>query len=109
MTPEKITFIAEDDWPLAGDVFRGPDPKVAILISAGTGFPRRFYRHVAAWLAERGAVVLTFDYRGIGDSRITDLASGDIQYADWGRRDQAAAVDALAAAAPGLPITHIGM
>lgn len=108
MTPEPIIFEAADGWPLAGDLYRGADPVVAILISAGTGFPRRFYRHAAAWLAANGAVVLTFDYRGIGGSVVPGRASENIEYADWGRRDQTAAVEALAAAAPGLPITHIG-
>lgn len=108
MTPERIVFHAPDSWPLTGDLYRGDDPRYAVLISAGTGFPRQFYRRAAAWLAAEGAVVLTFDFRGIGDSAVTDLASGDIEYADWGRLDQAAAVEALEAAAPGLPITHIG-
>ncbi|MEO1612449.1 MAG: alpha/beta hydrolase [Pseudomonadota bacterium] len=107
MTPEAITFEAGDGWPLEGDLYRGKDPKMALLISGGTGFPRRFYRHVAAWLAAEGAVVLTFDYRGIGGSAHGDPARRDIEYRDWGRYDQVAAVEALEAAAPGLPINHI--
>ena len=107
MTPEAITFEAADGWPLAGDLYRGDDPKMAVLISGGTGFPRRFYRHVAAWLAAEGAVVLTFDYRGIGGSAQGDPARRDIEYRDWGRYDQVAAVEALEAAASGLQINHI--
>ena len=107
MSGETITFEAADGWPLKGDLYRGADPTMAVLISAGTGFPRRFYRHLAAWLAAEGAVVLTFDYRGIGGSAQGDPARRDIEYRDWGRYDQTAAVDALEAAAPGLPITHI--
>ena len=105
---EQVAFAAPDGWKLVGDLFRGNDPKVAILISAGTGFPRRFYRHVAAWTAEQGAVVLTYDYRGIGDSGSENLATSGIEYPDWGRFDMAAALDVLNKAAPGLPVAHVG-
>lgn len=108
ITPEELSFCAEDGWALTGDIHRGADPKLAILMSAGTGFPRRFYRHAAAHLAARGAVVLTFDYRGIGGSGSENLATSGIDYPDWGRFDMTAALGALADAAPGLPLTHIG-
>ncbi|WP_127115416.1 alpha/beta hydrolase family protein [Shimia sediminis] len=107
-TVEQITFEAADGWTLTGDLYRGQAPRVAILISAGTGFPRRFYRHIAAWLAEQGAIVLTYDYRGIGDSGSDNLGASGIEYPDWGRYDMAAALNVLADAAPGLPLTHIG-
>ena len=79
-----------------------------MLLSAGTGFPRQYYRHTAAYLASKGAFVLTFDYRGIGGSGSGDLRGSAIDYPDWGRLDMPAALDALAASAPGLPLTHIG-
>ena len=94
ISPEQMTVTASDGWPIAADLFRGPDPKIAILISAGTGFPRRFYGKAAAWLAAQGAIVMTFDFRGTGGSAVTDLASGDIAYHDWGRFDQTAVVEA---------------
>ncbi|WP_299352311.1 alpha/beta fold hydrolase [uncultured Shimia sp.] len=108
VTSDTMTFVAEDGWELTGDLFRGRDPRIAVMITAGTGFPRRFYRHIAADLAARGAVVLTFDYRGIGDSGSENLATSGIEYPDWGRFDMAAALEVLAEAAPGLPLTHLG-
>ncbi|KEJ89301.1 alpha/beta hydrolase family protein [Sulfitobacter donghicola] len=104
---EEITFAAPDGWTLAGSLFRGENPTTAILISAGTGFPRRFYKDVAQYLAQRGAVVLTYDYRGIGGSGAEDLAASGIDYPDWGRLDMPAAVDALEQACPDLQITHL--
>ena len=62
---------AGDGWPLAATLFRPDDARMAVLVSAGTGFPRGFYGRFARWMAERGAVVLTYDYRGIGGSRPT--------------------------------------
>ncbi|MEP2715841.1 alpha/beta hydrolase [Pseudophaeobacter sp.] len=104
---ETITFDTSDGVTLQGDLTRSAEPKLAILISAGTGFPRSFYHPIATYFAERGAVVLTYDYRGIAGSRSGDLANSEIEYADWGRYDMVAAVDQLSAAAPGLKITHL--
>lgn len=96
-----------DGVTLAGDLFVGRDPRIAVMISAGTGFPRSFYRSFAEWLAGQGAIVLTYDYRGIADSRQGSLSGSEIEYWDWGRLDQTAVLDHLAEAAPGLPLTHV--
>lgn len=108
VTAEDVTFETEDGWTLAGTVYRGDAPKMAVMISAGTGFPRRFYRHAAAWFAARGAVVLTFDFRGIGDSAVEDLANSGIDYPHWGQFDMTAALERLEEAAPGLPLMSLG-
>lgn len=106
--PETITFQASDGHQLTADVYRGASPRVGIMISAGTGFPRRFYRHIAAHLASLGAIVLTYDYRGIGDSGGGNLAGSDIEYTDWGRYDMAAALDTLANhCLDNIPLTHV--
>lgn len=92
---------------MTGDLYKGENPGLAILISAGTGFPRYFYRHVARYLAGRGAIVLAYDYRGIGDSARGSLKNSPIEYADWGRFDLSAAITALRERVPGLKITHL--
>ncbi|MGR3622938.1 alpha/beta hydrolase family protein [Pseudophaeobacter sp.] len=107
VTREKISFETCDGVSLKGDLIRGEDPQLAVLISAGTGFPRQFYQPLAEFLAERGAVVLTYDYRGIAESRSGDLAKSTIDLPDWGRFDMVAAVETLAQSAPGLRITHL--
>lgn len=104
---DTVRFAASDGWLLEGEVFRGPEPQIAVMISAGTGFPRRFYRHAASYLAARGAVVLTYDYRGIGGSAAGNLKHSGIDYPDWGRFDMPAALETLAATGPGLPLTHL--
>ena len=99
---------ASDGWPLETTLFRPTDARMAVLVSAGTGFPRGFYGRFARWMAERGAVVLTYDYRGIGGSRPDDLAAMQMDYPGWGRLDMPAALKALKVAAPGLPVFHVG-
>lgn len=103
-----LTLAAPDGFPLSARLIRGPDPKLALLVSSGTGFPKGFYDRFARHMAARGAVVLTYDFRGIAGSRPEDLAALRMDYPDWGRLDMPAALDALAGAAPGLPLVHAG-
>lgn len=106
---EQIEFHAADGFALAGTVHRPrADPRFALLISSGTGFPRTFYDAFGAHAAARGGLALTYDYRGIGGSRPTDLAAMTMDYPDWGRLDLPAAAAALAKRAGGLPLLHVG-
>lgn len=63
------------------------DSEGSIVINSALAIPRRFYRHVATWFARRRFDVLTFDYRGIGDSPPADVAASDASLTDWGERD----------------------
>lgn len=99
---------AADGYPLSMRLLSPARPTHAVLVTSGTGFPKGFYDRFARWLAGRGAVVLTYDFRGIAGSRPEDLAAMVMDYPDWGRLDMPAALDALVAAAPGLPVTHVG-
>ncbi|MGY4296316.1 putative alpha/beta hydrolase [Bradyrhizobium sp. i1.4.4] len=67
---DEISFPATDGYPLAGTLFlpRGTK-RHAVLINSATAVPRKIYRGFASYLAHRGCAVLTYDYRGIGDSR----------------------------------------
>jgi predicted alpha/beta hydrolase len=105
---EDLTVSAVDGYPLSVRLYRPATPQMAVMISSGTGFPKGFYDRIARHLAGRGAVVLTYDFRGIAGSRPEDLAALDMDYPDWGRLDMPAALDTLAEAAPGLPLTHVG-
>ncbi|WP_417838220.1 serine aminopeptidase domain-containing protein [Tritonibacter scottomollicae] len=105
---EDIGFAAADGWPLAGTLFHSQaEATHAVMMSAGTGFPRRFYRHFAQYLTGRGALVLTYDYRGIGGSFNAGHGFANIEYSDWGRYDMSAAVDVLARVAGDLPLAHV--
>lgn len=105
--PEPVTFKAADGWALAGDLYGAPSAKIGIIISAGTGFPRRFYRHLAGHLASKGAMVLTYDYRGIGDLAPQDLARSTIDMPDWGRLDLSAAITVMDQRMDDRPLGHI--
>lgn len=79
---------------LAATIFsREPAPSRAVIVSSATAVPRRFYRHYAEALAGAGYVTVTYDYRGIGDSRPATLRGFAAEARDWGLKDMAGVVD----------------
>lgn len=106
---EKVLIEAEGAW-LAGRLHRPAGEARAIwAIHGATGAPQSFYQPFARWLAaERGALVLTYDYRDFGASAFRPLAASDATMADWGARDQDAALGWALRELPGLPIHVVG-
>lgn len=103
----------------------GADNSPIILLSSGVAIPRGFYDKFAHWLVKRGAgAVITWDYRGIGDSwpdsgPNTGPDSGPdtgqvqkraFQYkmSDWVRLDFPAVIEWIRAHYPDRPIYAIG-
>lgn len=66
-----------------------------ILIAPATGILQRFYQPFAIWLTQQGYDVLTFDFRGIGDSLYGPISQSTATIQDWGIYDLPAAIDAL--------------
>jgi hypothetical protein len=71
---DDITLPAADGYLLGATLFlpRGAK-RHAVLINSATAAPRKIYRGFAGYLARRGYAALTYDYRGIGDSRQKSL------------------------------------
>ena len=103
----ELPIMTPDGYRLAGRLFEGASPRMAVMVSSGTAYPQGFYDRLARYMAAQGATVLTFDYRGIAASSSGNLKGSPIEYTDWAK-DQAAALDALKAEAPGLPVFHVG-
>jgi len=83
-----------------------------VLISGGLGIPQRFYLPFARWLAGRGYLVMTFDLRGMGESRRPEhrrsLRGLQADMLTWARQDFTAAVARLHGIAQGAPIAVVG-
>ena len=88
--PRNIEIHATDGYTLRGTAYEGGER--AIVVAAAMGVKRRFYDAFAQYAAERGFSVLTFDYRGIGESRPPSLRGFPATMADWGRLDLPAAI-----------------
>jgi predicted alpha/beta hydrolase len=85
----EIALTASDGYPIGASVFGSAGRPV--LIMPATGVPQSYYAKFAAYLAERGFTVLTFDYRGIGRSRNGDIRRLAARMRDWALLDAAAA------------------
>jgi len=101
-TPEPIVrdcrIPALDGLPLGATVFEPSGPRSArdrkaIFMASATGVKRERYRPFALHLARQGWSVVTFDYRGIGDSRGGDLRTLDHTMFEWGSKDVAGVID----------------
>ncbi|MCP3469175.1 alpha/beta fold hydrolase [Bradyrhizobium sp. CCGUVB1N3] len=115
---DDISFPAVDGYSLTGTLFlpRGAK-RHAVLINSATAVPRKVYRGFASYLANRGCAVLTYDYRGIGDSRLPalvgynqpkSLVGFNASMSDWAALDVTAAVKWMRERYHGLPLGYVG-
>lgn len=82
-----VLITTEDGHNLYATVHASRDARTWLLINSAMGVRRRFYRHLAAHLVQHGIGVITYDYRGMGDSVVSRQQLSRIRLEDWGRRD----------------------
>jgi predicted alpha/beta hydrolase len=105
----KIT--TADGFALSGQLYGNPaQARAALLIAPAMGVAQSYYAPFARWLAEQGFVVLSFDYRGMGQSRPAEhrhsLRGFDADIHTWAERDAAAALATLDALLPATTPIH---
>src|SRR5258708_14596928 len=90
---EACELQARDGYRLGATLFRPASGNGrALQINAAAGVKQEYYGKFAAYLAERGFTVLTFDYRGIGRSGHWKL---NATMRDWAELDAGAALQFL--------------
>jgi predicted alpha/beta hydrolase len=115
---DHITFPAVDGYLLGATLYlpRGAK-RHAVLINSAAAVPRKFYRGFASYLARRGCAVLSYDYRGTGDSRLKSLTAYDqprslvgfkASMSDWAALDVTAAVAWMRERYKNLPLNYVG-
>ena len=94
---ENLNVTCADQYLLAARFYPAQtDSKLKpILISPATGITMNFYNTFATWLAEQGYPVMSFDFRGIGQSLHGKLKDSKASIQDWGQLDLPAMIDAL--------------
>jgi predicted alpha/beta hydrolase len=99
---EKVQFTCADGYVLQGRFFpKQPALKqqdsthLPILIGSATGIKQGFYQAFAKWLTEQGYDVMTFDFRGIGDSLYEPVCKSKAFIHQWGQLDLVSAIDFL--------------
>jgi len=115
---DDIALPAADGYLLGASLFlpRGAK-RHAVLINSATAVPRKVYRGFAGYLARRGCAVLTYDYRGIGDSRQKSLVGYNqfkslkgfkASMADWAALDMTGAVAWMRERYKAMPLAYVG-
>ena len=94
MTEKEIKINANDGYSLSA-ILREPIKKPVgfVQINSGTGIPQKFYRHFASYLTRKGYVTVTFDYRGIGQSKPAKLRGFEATNFQWGELDMTAVLN----------------
>lgn len=91
---QTVTLHTADSYPINARLYGTTDASKGQLIVAGaTGVDQRFYRRFAEYASQQGFNVLTLDYRGVAQSAPKTLKGFQMDFADWGQLDLAAAVD----------------
>jgi predicted alpha/beta hydrolase len=106
---EKIEFTAADGYVLSGTMYRPQGtPTKAVLVVCAMAVPQGFYAAFCEWLADRGFIAMTFDFRGMGESRQGSLRALKCDMLTWAELDAPAAVAYLASQSGEVPITWLG-
>uniref|UniRef100_UPI003341ED11 alpha/beta hydrolase family protein n=1 Tax=Castellaniella defragrans TaxID=75697 RepID=UPI003341ED11 len=110
--PESIIISAADGYPLGGFAWRHAqdtgNPSPVAIINPATSVRCRYYSRFAEYLHGHGWDVITYDYRGIGESRQGSLRGFDADWIDWGQQDFEGVLRYAALNFPGQPIDIVG-
>lgn len=108
---ETFSEPAADGFVLGGFAWRHPqaDPsRPVVIINAATSVRCRYYLRFADYLFANGFDVMTYDYRGIGESRPASLKALKASWSDWGALDFEAMLQRARREFPGQPIDVVG-
>ncbi len=82
-----------DGWQLAASHYGELNAAPVIIIANAIGVRRQFYNGLAEYFASEGYHVLTFDYRGMGESTSRLHDHNTIRLEDWGELDIKSVID----------------
>ncbi|RON71986.1 alpha/beta fold hydrolase [Pseudomonas fluorescens] len=108
---EAFKEAAADGFVLGGFTWRQALPdtqRPVVIINAATSVHCRHYSRFAAYLFANGFDVITYDYRGIGESRPGSMKGLHASWTDWGALDFEAMLKRAQREFPGQPIDVVG-
>ncbi|WP_258066921.1 alpha/beta fold hydrolase [Arthrobacter sp. GMC3] len=79
-----------------------------VVIACATAVKANYYHRYAAFLADHGFDAVTFDYRGIGESRDGSLRRQKVRWYEWGSLDIDAVLAWALERSGGLPVHLVG-
>ena len=102
---------AADGFVLGGFTWRHALPdtqRPVVIINAATSVRCRHYSRFADYLFANGFDVITYDYRGIGESRLGSIKGLNASWTDWGALDFEAMLRRAQREFSGQPIDVVG-
>ena len=85
---KELKLINDLNQPIYATLFEPIDLNgKIILINSATGVKQQIYFKIAAFFAEKGFTVLTYDYSGIGLSKPKNLRQSESSMRTWGTED----------------------
>ena len=109
--PEAFREPAADGYPVSGFTWRHIRTDLTrpvVIINAATSVRCRHYSRFADYLFTNGFDVITYDYRGIGESRQGSLRGFKASWSDWGVLDFEAMLQRAQREFAGQPIDVVG-
>lgn len=107
----ELVFTCPDGRELRGTLFEVPDGVArlgTVVIGCATAVKASYYHRYAAFLAGAGFAAVTFDYRGIGESRGGSLRGQKLRWYEWGSLDINTVLAWAFAHGGGLPVNFVG-
>ncbi|EJN29220.1 putative alpha/beta hydrolase [Pseudomonas sp. GM78] len=108
---EPFKQTAADGFILGGFTWRHArqdTSRAVVIINAATSVRCRHYSRFADYLFTNGFDVITYDYRGIGESRPVSIRGLKASWSDWGALDFEAMLKRAQREFPGQPIDVVG-
>lgn len=106
---ESLTIPAADGFPIAASRIHAGDGTAPVaLIVPAVGVRRRYYQPYAAFLALEGYTVLTWDWRGIGDSAPRSLRGFRATMRQWAESDFTGVIEWTTRAHPRSQVVAVG-
>lgn len=105
--PQPLAVEATDGYSIRGFFWRDPEAshtRSVVIINPATSICCRYYFRFAGFLFENGFDVVTYDYRGIGESRPARLRGFDGCWLDWGSLDFEAVLQQVRRSFPDQPV-----
>ncbi|CAK9891243.1 MULTISPECIES: alpha/beta hydrolase family protein [Pseudomonas] len=100
-----------DGYSLGGFCWRqrvSDTARALVIINAATSVCCSYYARFAHYLFAHGFDVITYDYRGIGESRPVSMRHFQASWTDWGALDFEAILQRAQREFPGQPIDVVG-
>jgi len=107
ISPQPFVAQATDGYSIGGFFWCHPEAghaRPVVIINPATSIRCRYYFRFAGFLFENGFDVVTYDYRGIGESRPARLRGFDGCWLDWGSLDFEAVLQEVGRLFPDQPV-----